>query len=91
MGKFKGEINLNGRPKGSKNVATKEVREAFKMLVQDNLSQLQEDINHLEPKERLEVIIKMANLVLPKLKQVELNDITLQSVEFKQPIIIEAV
>lgn len=69
---FKGEPNRNGRPKGAKNRATEKVREAFTLLVENNLEQMQTDITALQPKERLRVIIDLSSYILPKLKQVDL-------------------
>jgi len=62
-----------GRPKGSKNIATAEVREKFKELVEANLSQFQSDLDSLEPAERLKIIMAMAKFVLPTLKSIDLN------------------
>ncbi len=62
-----------GRPKGSKNIATAEIREKFRELVETNLSQFQNDLNELEPKERLTIIMQIAKFVLPTLKSIDLN------------------
>lgn len=68
MGDFKGTINRNGRPKGSSNKATAKVREAFTKLVEDNLERLQEDLNSLEPSQRIKIIIELSQFVIPKKK-----------------------
>lgn len=71
MGTFKGTINKEGRPKGTKNKATQQVKEAFTFLVQDNLPTLQEDLQALEPKERVKMILELSRFVVPRLKDVE--------------------
>tara|TARA_R110000772_G_scaffold75713_1_gene164103 strand:+ start:331 stop:684 length:354 start_codon:yes stop_codon:yes gene_type:complete len=65
--------NSAGRPKGSKNKATTEIRERFKELVENNLSKMQNDLDKLEPHERLSVIMQMAKFVLPTLKTIDLD------------------
>lgn len=62
-----------GRPKGSKNKTTAEIRERFSELVENNLSQFQNDLDSLEPAERLKIIMAMAKFILPTLKAIDLN------------------
>lgn len=62
-----------GRPAGSKNKATAEIREKFRELVECNLSQIQSDLDSLEPMERLTIIIQLAKFILPTLKTTELT------------------
>lgn len=71
---FKGTQNLNGRPKGSLNLATAEIRESFNLLVQNNIDKLQEDIDSLEPKDRIRTILDLAKFVLPTLKSTEFTN-----------------
>lgn len=86
---FKGTINKNGRPRGTPNKATAEVREAFNHLITSNLPQLEKDLNSLRAVERAKLLVEMAKLILPRLKQIELTDLNDVSIEFKQPIIIQ--
>ncbi|WP_417237214.1 hypothetical protein [Bizionia paragorgiae] len=65
--------NSVGRPKGSKNKATAEIRERFKELVDNNLSKMQSDLDRLEPYERLTTLMQMAKFVLPTLKTVDIE------------------
>jgi hypothetical protein len=71
---FKGTQNLNGRPKGSLNLATAEIRESFNLLVQNNIGKLQGDIDSLEPKDRIRTLLDLAKFVLPTLKSTELTN-----------------
>ena len=65
-----------GRKAGSLNRATKDIRDAFTLLIEDNIDTLQEDLNGLEPKQRVKLLLDMANFVVPKLRSVELkNDV----------------
>lgn len=86
---FKGTRNTQGRPKGTPNKATAEVREAFNTLITSNLPQLEKDIKSLRAVERAKLLIDMAKLILPKLQAIELTDLTEPSAEFKNPIIIQ--
>ena len=63
----------NGRPNGSKNIATLKVRDNFQKLVEDNLKQLQKDIDTLEPYERIKVILQISKFVLPSLRAIEVQ------------------
>jgi hypothetical protein len=70
---FKGTPNREGRPKGTPNKNTKEIREAFKNLIEDNIDQMTKDLKQLEPKDRLKFIIDLSTFVIPKLKQADIN------------------
>ena len=65
-----------GRKAGSLNRATKDIRDAFTLLIENNIDTLQKDLDSLEPKERVKLLLDMANFVVPKLRSVELkNDV----------------
>ena len=71
-GRFTSEGNT-GRKAGSLNRATKDIRDAFTLLIENNLSKLQEDLNGLEPKQRVKLLLDMAQFVVPKLRNVDLK------------------
>ena len=60
-----------GRILGSKNVITQDIKNRLQLLVQDNMSALQDDLDSLEPKDRVSAIINLINYTTPKLKSVE--------------------
>jgi len=72
MGKFKaGESgNKAGRPPGSKNVLTKELRSKLKDLLNTELDALPDMLDGLPPEKRLDIIIKLLNFALPKVSSV---------------------
>jgi len=62
-----------GRTKGTPNKLTSEIRDRFKDILSDNLEQFQNDLNDLEPKERLKILIELTKFVLPTLKATDLH------------------
>ena len=70
-----------GRPKGIPNKTTTEIREAFQMLLEDNLEQLRVDISSLEPKERVKFMLDLATFIIPKMKSVQVNDTSEETIE----------
>lgn len=60
---------------GVPNKANRDVREAFKMLIDNNLDRLQMDLDALRPADRLRIILELARFVIPQLQSVSLNDL----------------
>ena len=58
--------NPAGRPKGTPNKITKELRALFKNFISNELENLPELLDGLEPKDRLDVLIKLLPYALPK-------------------------
>ena len=82
---FKG-TRQNGRQPGTKNKTTKEIRETFKNLLENNLERIQKDLNELEPKDRIMFLLKLTSFVIPTLRSVEINEMNIKDIE---PIIIQ--
>ncbi len=62
-----------GRIKGTPNKVTKEIRESYQLLIEKSLDRLESDLMELTPKERIEVLIKLSEYVVPKLNKIESN------------------
>ena len=65
-----------GRPAGSPNRATAVVREAFATLVEANQSRLQEWLDRVaneNPRNAIDLYLRLAEFVLPKLQRVDLS------------------
>jgi hypothetical protein len=60
---------FGGREKGTPN---KEVSE--KKLIEGNIDQLEMDLAELSPEKRINAVINLASYVLPKLKQIEVDN-----------------
>lgn len=63
--------NPQGRPKGSPNKITQDIRNWLSKLIDDNREQMQNDLAALSPKERLQVLEKFMQYTVPKLQSVE--------------------
>ena len=64
-----------GTRKGVPNRVNHEVRKSFKLLIENNLERLQNDLDELEPKDRIRFILEMARFILPTLQAVSVDDL----------------
>jgi hypothetical protein len=60
-----------GRAKGTPNKTTTELRERFTSLLESNIDTIQNDLNTLEPKDRIKTLLEISKFVIPTLKAVE--------------------
>ena len=67
MAKFKKGVsgNPSGRRKGSQNVITRELRDKLKQLIDAELENLPQLLDDLEPKDRVELLIKLLRFTIP--------------------------
>ena len=70
-----------GTRKGVPNRTTQQVRKAFQLLVENNLPKMQEDLDELEPKDRIKFILDMAKFILPTLQAVSIDDLREQEAQ----------
>ena len=68
--------NASGRPKGAKGKLPTTVRDFIKELIDANRDKINRDINALEPKERLDIMVKLFGFVVPKPQSVVIQDIS---------------
>ena len=77
MAKFNSETAAVAGRKSSRagvsDKCTMQTREAFQKLVENNLPQLQQDLDSLDPKDRVKAIIQLASFILPKLAAVDVT------------------
>lgn len=66
-----GKGRLGGRTKGTPNKVTKTAREWLTALVDKNRRQIERDLKQLEPKERLLILEKLLQYVIPKKQAVD--------------------
>ncbi|WP_152267018.1 DUF5681 domain-containing protein [Agriterribacter humi] len=74
MAQKKGQTgNPNGRPKGSPNKATKDLRQWVNGFIQSQTEQIQKDWKQLEPKDRIILFEKLLKYSLPTLQATSLT------------------
>ena len=57
-----------GRQKGTPNKLTKELRSVLKEVTYNELENIEERLDQLEPKQRLELVVKLMPYVFPKIE-----------------------
>ena len=67
--------NPFGRPKGVPNKTTSEMRAVFSDLLNVNLETIQSDLDKLEPKDRLTILLKMSEYVIPRLQSTQMESV----------------
>lgn len=83
----KGDIkpSASGRKKGSENKATKDIKEAYKLLIEanlDNMTQWIERIAATDPDKAIRILSELSEYVVPKLSRTEVKnsgEITIKS------------
>ena len=81
MGQRKGKTgNPLGRPKGSPNKVTTDLRTFINELLDSNRKQITEDMKCLEPHQRIAIFEKLLSFAIPKIQSIEtkvdLNNLT---------------
>ena len=59
-----------GRKKGTPNRLTRELRTILKDVLYQEMEQLEERLNDLDPKDRMQIILKLMPYVFPKVETV---------------------
>lgn len=59
------------------------IREQLEQILTDNLQALKDDMQTLEPKDRIKCLLEISRFVLPTLKSIESKE----SLQIEQPII----
>jgi hypothetical protein len=70
-------IKYGGRKRGTPNKATARLREAFTGLLEGNMGRLQELLDKVaekNPQKALELLLKLSEFALPKLRAIEVNN-----------------
>ena len=68
--------NPSGRPKGAKGKSTEKIKQAYHMLLENNLDNMSEwlaDIAEDNPKDAIELMLKLSEYIIPKLARQELT------------------
>jgi hypothetical protein len=78
LSRWRGPLDARnvGRVEGTKNRVTQNIRKAYQDLVEGNLDNMSQWIGHIaneNPKEAMELMIKLSEFVIPKLARTELT------------------
>lgn len=74
MGLKKGNTNNpNGRPKGTPNKATLEMKAWISTMLEKNKAQFEKDLKKVDPEKRLAIIEKLLQYVIPKQQMISLE------------------
>jgi hypothetical protein len=69
-----GHEKKGGRSKGTPNRLTKEFRVLLKSILYEEVERIPEYLEALNPKEKLDVIIKLLNYAVPKVQSINSGD-----------------
>ena len=69
-----GHEKKGGRSKGTPNRLTSEFRVLLKSILYEEVERIPEYLKSLEPKEKLEAVIKLLNYSVPKVKPIDSSD-----------------
>ena len=81
--------NPKGKPKGATNKNTKELRGKISLILNNNIDKVQSDLDKLEPKDRLNVLLQLVKYVTPQLKAMEVETTIQDNNNRFNPIVIE--
>lgn len=86
MARPKGTPKTGGRVKGTPNKVTYSLKEWITSLIDKQRTQIEQDLHALEPKERLQMIEKLMQYVIPKqaAQQVKLDFDSLTDAQLEQ-------
>lgn len=86
MARPKGTPKTGGRVKGTPNKVTYSLKEWITSLIEKQRPQIEKDLQNLEPKERLQMIEKLMQYVIPKqaAQQVKLDFDSLTDEQLEQ-------
>ena len=83
--------NPNGRPKGTPNRITQDVRAWLSAVSDSNRKQMERDLKTLEPKDRLQMLEKLMQYVIPKQQTVRADlEIDTPKLDQRTPEEVEA-
>jgi len=65
--------NPNGRPKGVPNKVNGNLREMIQKIIEDNIDSINDDLTNLEPKDRLVILERLMQYIIPKQQSVSVE------------------
>ena len=72
---FKPGHNLSkGRPKGASNKSTEIVKKNVAILLENNIQLVQQDLDEMQPRDRVNALLQFMKFVVPTQKAVEVDN-----------------
>ena len=72
---FKPGHNLSkGRPKGASNKSTETIKRSISMLLENNIDTVQNDLDEMQPRDRVNALLQFMKFVIPTQKAIELEN-----------------
>lgn len=65
--------NPNGRPKGARNKVTNDLKGWINKIIERNTDTFESDLRALEPKDRLQLLEKMFQYIIPRMQSVSVE------------------
>jgi hypothetical protein len=65
------EKGSGGRQQGSKNKTSNNIRAKIEGLINTNFETIEEDLNNLQPNERIKAYLKLLEFIVPKQRHIE--------------------
>ena len=78
--------NPKGRPLGVPNKITANLKDRVNLLIENNFDKLQLDLDTIDPKDRLSIMLKLMEYVLPKQKETKIDFSNLSDTEIDELI-----
>jgi hypothetical protein len=64
-------LKTGGRIQGTPNKVTKDLRDLLKSVISNELETIRDRLDKLEPRERIEMTLKLMSYVMPKVQTLE--------------------
>jgi len=72
----KGHSLATGRPKGSSNKSTEIVKRSVALLLENNIQVVQDDLDQMSPRDRVNALLQFMKFVIPTQKAIEVEDVS---------------
>lgn len=82
-------IKTGGRSAGTPNKVSKEFRNVLSGIIENEINSIPEILKNLDPKDRLEIIIKLMPYVIPKLESVSFENETQNKVSIMNITVVD--
>jgi hypothetical protein len=86
-------VKYGGRAKGTPNRLSSEARNSLQLVIENEMEKIPDHFNQLEPKDRLELLIKLLPYVIPKMQPdifYQQQSQTIKKLVFRMPTLTQS-